>query len=307
MGKTASWILGLIAVAVVGITSYKAGQKSVTTNVSESAIEEKVKNDLIALTQKDFEEYKNLKTMEERYKKADEILGKIVTVFLADLGVRLGYKPSNPALLEGSCAIPGLNVTPTPSATPQQSNMSTPEPTPSPTPKKPKWILNEVRIAHMDREEDMLSLMKKEPITDLFDTLKSSRDVNRNEALAIQGRFQGEISFFDHKAHKSDWIVYWEVNVKSGTDASGSSLVTLTRKSDGNTFSRSRSGSGPFNNFMRPAGSQALIVNVYGDDGYIQIYQVGGSSDVWAGNYYEKDGKIGQYKMAGQVTLNRLQ
>ncbi len=307
MKNTTALVVGLILLIGVGFASYKAGQHSIPVSPSEASVEEKIKTDLINLTQKDFEEYQNLKTMEDRYKKADEILGKIVTVFLADLGLKLAYKASNPALLEGSCAIPGLapTVTPVPSATPQQSNMSAaPSPTPSGTPTKPAWILNEKRLANLSNEEDVLNSLKKNPIDDLFTTLKSSADISHDDALSIEGRFQGEIQFFNRKKHNTDWILYWEISLAAQNKASASSLITLTKKSTGETFSRSR-GNQILKNFVRVDGSKALIVNVYGDDGYVQIYPVGGN-DHWVGNYYEK-GKIGEYLFTGQVVLNRLQ
>lgn len=280
-------------------------------NDSSESIETQVKEDLINLTKKDFEEYQNLKTMEDRYKKADEILGKIVTVFLADLSVKLAYKPSNPAMLEGACAIPGLNTTPTPVATPEQSQMSvaqaTATPVPETKPSTPAWIQTEKKIAVMTNEDEVLEQLRKNPIEDIFDTLKSTTVMNRKEAVDIDGRFEGEISFFDKKKHKTDWIVYWEVNLNGGTSnnkpASGRALITLTNKSDGKTFSRS-SGTNTLKDFVRAPGSNAFIINVYGDDGYIQIYPVG-DKDHWVGNYYEKV-KMGQYNFAGQVRVNRL-
>lgn len=39
------------------------------------------------LTAADLEEYYRLKTAEDKYKKADEILGKVMAIFLADLGL----------------------------------------------------------------------------------------------------------------------------------------------------------------------------------------------------------------------------
>lgn len=306
-----SVLIGLVALGIVSFASYKAGQRSVVKNDSSEAIETQVKEDLINLTKKDFEEYQNLKTMEDRYKKADEILGKIVTVFLADLSVKLAYKPSNPAMLEGACAIPGLNTTPTPTPTPEQSQMSVAQATATSTPETklavPGWIQSEKKIASMRNEEEALEQLRKNPIEDIFDTLKATTVMSRKDALDIDGRFEGEINFFDKKKHKTDWIVYWEVNLSgaggNNKPASGRALITLTNKSDGKTFSRS-SGSNTLKDFVRAPGSNALIINVYGDDGYIQIYPIG-DKDHWVGNYYEKV-KMGQYNFAGQVRINRL-
>lgn len=104
-------VIALVLVTVGLLTAtYKAGQSSIS---QDSQGELRAKQELIELTQKDFEEYQNLKSLEDRYKKADEILGKIMTVFLADLGLRLGYKPVSAAELDAACGIPGLAPAPT--------------------------------------------------------------------------------------------------------------------------------------------------------------------------------------------------
>lgn len=305
MKNTTSFVVGLVLLIAVGFVSYKAGQKSVPVLTSAASVEEKVKTDLIELTKNDFEEYKNLKTMEDRYKKADEILGKIVTVFLADLGLKLGYKPSNPALLEGACAIPGITpvATPLPSVKPQMSSMSA-EPTPTPTVKALAWLANEKKLAGLDREEDILSSLKGNPIDDMMATLKSSSEASRDDLLKIEGHFFGQIHFFDRVKYNTDWNIDWVITLSSDTQARNSSIITLARKSDGHVFSRDNSNGDYLKNFTRPNGSKALMINVHDNDGYLQIYPVG-DTDHWAGNYYEKV-KFGQFQFVGQVTLNRL-
>jgi len=47
------------------------------------------KGKLTELTEIDFDEYLRLKNMEEKYRKADEILGKAILLFLADLGLKI--------------------------------------------------------------------------------------------------------------------------------------------------------------------------------------------------------------------------
>ncbi|WP_413943511.1 hypothetical protein [Bdellovibrio sp. HCB-162] len=301
------WILSLVVLVSVSFVSYKAGQRSSSAAQSAEQIEEKVKEDLIELTRQDFEEYQNLKSLEDRYKKADEILGKIVTVFLADLGLKLGYKPTNPALLDAACSIAAPTATPVPSPEPSpMMSQETPQPTPTPAPKA-NWTRSEYKVRQARDEAEALEEARKLEIPDFFDAIKSSGAISNQEAQAVSGHFQGEITFFDRKAHKSDWFIEWEIpyNKNSKDDT----FITLTDKRNGKTFSRTRTGNGKSmlsGNFSSPAGSKAVIVNVYGDDGYIQIYPRDNRGATWVGNYYEKE-KLGQYKMAGQVTLNRTE
>jgi len=55
---------------------------------------EDAKRKFEALAQVDYEDYLKLKTDAEKYKKADEILGKIMAVFIADLGIHFKEKAS---------------------------------------------------------------------------------------------------------------------------------------------------------------------------------------------------------------------
>ncbi len=75
-------------------------------------------------------------------------------------------------------------------------------------------------------------------------------------------------------------------------------VMSLSNKADGKTFSRS-TGGGNLKNFMKVSESKALFVEVYGGDGYVQIYPLNGNSHVWIGNYYEKQGP-GTFRMTGK-------
>lgn len=307
------WILTLPVMLIIAFVSYRAG-KNAATPTNAHQIEEEVKNELISLTAKDFEEYQNLKGMEERYKKADEILGKIVTVFLADLGLKLSFQPVNPAMIEGACAIPMAAATPlpAPTSTPMSSSSdgaplaATNSPTPRAAPNT--WIQGEKELLRIQSEEHALEELKKIAIPDIYATLTTATSLDNADQLEMKGTYTGEINFFDKKAHPTDWNIKIRIQYDSrAAEASNNSYITLSNKSDGKTFSTSRSNRNGIvsQNFSRSPGSRALLVNVYGDDGYIQIYPLGGNGTrTWVGNYYHKK-KIGQYEFAGQVTLNR--
>jgi hypothetical protein len=278
-----------VVVVLVGIVSYQMGKRAhVPTNAEQ--IEEQVKNDLVALTKKDFEEYQNLKSLEERYKKADEILGKIVTVFLAELGLKLSFKPINPAMIEGSCAIPLTAATPLAAATPSTMS-SEPAPTPEQTPLAPKtssneWVKMERQLRTIHDEEKALEELRNMQIPDFFGALTEAKNVESADDLEMNGTYVGDITFFDKKAFPSDWNIRMRIQFRSTDTAQNNSYITLSKKSDNKTFSTSRSNRDGIvkQNFSRPGGSQALIVNVYGDDGYVQIYPLGGNRRTWVGN-----------------------
>jgi len=293
-------LAGILVLLVVAGVSYNFGHKAGLREIDIDQGENKAKEELVELTRRDFEEYQKLKTLEERYQKADEILGKVVTLFLADLGLRLGYKPIPSSDLGTSCS-PAPAAPCPPSSAPA---VVTAPPSVSPPRKQtPRWMNEERRLLNETSEADARRDLKKMQIPDLFAAIQTAQPVGMQDAQAINGRFSGEILFSDRKDHKSDWLIEWEVNLRPGATPLGSTSIVLTNKADGKVISRTR-GDRPGKDFMKIPGSRGLIVNVYGDDGYIQIYPFE-DGNTWLGNYYEKV-KLGSYKMSGQVSLHRV-
>lgn len=292
-------IAGILVLTLVAWGSYNYGHKAGLAEIDLENASNKTKEELIELTRADFEEYQKLKTLEERYQKADEILGKVVTIFLADLGLRLGYKPVAKGELANSCSpapVPNCPISP-PS---QAITTETPRPTPKQT---PAWLRDELRVANAANDVDALRDLKKMEIPDFFSAVQSAQPISTQDALAVDGKFAGEINFFDRKENKSDWLIEWEVHLQSATSLKGPMLIALTNKNTGKVFSRSR-GTTLGKDFMKIPGSRGLLINVYGDDGYIQIYPFD-NKNTWLGNYYGKV-KLGTYKMTGQVRLGRI-
>lgn len=299
-------ILAVLVLFGVAFGSYKAGQKSIPQSSNFEELKNKISTDLVTLTQKDFEEYQNLKSLEERYQKADEILGKIVTVFLADLGIKLAFKSTSAASLEGSCNIPtspAMAVTPAPIP-------HSPDPTPTPATSlavaKPanEWISHEKSLLEVRDERQAFEDLKKMEIKDLFSSLRESTAVSTKNSEFILGLYAGEITFFDRKTHKSDWLISWDVRLRNPNKEDAFALIILTRKDTGKVISRSQTSSGPLRDYVTVPGSKALIVNIRADAAYIQIYPLNGNTQIWVGNVYEQI-KLGEYAMVGQVRLTK--
>lgn len=285
------WLLSIAVLMAVAIGSYQFGRNS-------QAPAQQVKKDLINLTRADFEEYQSLKTMEEKYKKADEILGKIVLVFLADLGVRLSFQPA-PALVS-NCAPSAKKLAPrTPASTAEDiqkkyhlSDTSA---------RMLQWKRDEDTLMASSNEPEALEHLKKLEIKDFSTNIKNAPSIGSGNIREISGTYRGDITFSDKKKHETDWILEWTV-LMDNDRMGGNASMNLTRKNDNVTFSR---GSGDITNvFSRSGSSEALIVNVYNEKGYIQIYPFQ-KGETWIGNYYEKE-KSGQYIMSGQVSLHRI-
>ncbi len=84
-------LVSLLAGAIIGYSfklSGNATSPSGSAPISTSDYDEGIRK-LQDLSENEIAEYYRLKTMEERYAKADELLGKMMTIFLADLGIKL--------------------------------------------------------------------------------------------------------------------------------------------------------------------------------------------------------------------------
>ena len=92
-------ILYLVLIVLVGFSAYQVGQSSsndVELELSEQIDSPDYKAKYEGLQEKfsdldkvDIEEYLQLKTQKEKYEKADEILTKIMKIFLVNLGLRI--------------------------------------------------------------------------------------------------------------------------------------------------------------------------------------------------------------------------
>lgn len=302
-------VLAALVIVAIALGSFIAGRKSISQRTASNKVKNEIAQELMTLTQKDFEEYQSLKSLEDRYQKADEILGKIVTVFLADLGVRMAFKSTSPAMLESRCDSAVLhsansNSVPLDNSLSKTENLGTAN-----DPKAAnasattdQWKSFEGTLMEARDEHQAFEALKKMEIKDLFASLRSSEALSTKSSSPVLGYFSGEITFFDRSTHKSDWLITWDVRLNDPNKEDAFALITLTRKDDGKMFSRSQTSSGPMQDYMTVSGSKALIVNIRADEAYIQIYPLNGNSQTWVGNVYEKE-KRGEYKLVGQVRL----
>lgn len=304
---------------VVGIIAFKVGQQYPSKTTPNSAAQMETRQELLDLTAKDFEDYKNLKTLEERYDKADEILGKIVTVFLAELGTRIAFKATPPSALESQCNSlpqladanqnPSLNQSAAPD--PQPSEVSAPTQTPNTnasarsTPEQlANWKRAEAALLNLEDEAQAMAALKQLEYEDLYSSLRYTTPISKEAHVPIRGQLDGEIIFFDRTKQKSDWIISWTLNVDDHKRDAADSLIILSTKDDGKVFSRSNTSSGALGDVLRTPESKGLIINLRPDGTYMQIYPLKGNSRLWVGNVYEEI-KRGQFKRTGTVRLSQ--
>ena len=263
---------------------------------------ENLKNKFDQLNNVDFDEYLNLKNQKEKYEKADEILGKILLIFLSDLGLRVTDKKievvkshlvvdqrSEATSRRSSDGGHSKSEIKTEAASETKSHVSS-----------NAWTKNEKNIEQVTSELEGKDFLNSVVIDDLFRELKYSKNLNQDQLLQINGSFTGRIAF-DNKS-KTSWEVELELDGyhKDGK-AEGKCSIILSK--EGRSFSHT-SGNGDLRNFKAFAGkSKAILVSANSDRGVFQLY-FPSNINTLIGNYYHKQ-SIGKYKKTGTVTLTR--
>lgn len=160
-----SWVVSVILAALlIFYAGFKTAQNQMVVPVAVNeeltlAPSDNLNFKLFSLSEKEFNAYQNLKDQKSKYDKANEILGKMVLLFIADMGLHLGngesgqqdyFKPndslpsSRTDIKIGSTSTTsnptGPAVTPSVTSTPDNNVVaeSTPIDAPIVTPKKTK-------------------------------------------------------------------------------------------------------------------------------------------------------------------------
>lgn len=241
----------------------------------------------------DFEAYQKLKIADERYRKADEILGKIMTVFLADLGLRM----TTPVPAKADSTMHGVSdnrEANQPAAKPVDNTRTAEAPK---TTASRDWIRYEAQVKEQVSENEVKDILKKMEIKDLFAELKSAKPVSAAQFQIVAGRYIGEIIFFDDQV---PWNIDWDFNGRVLGDGQIVGRQEISIRKNGKRFSHT---TGEINAVMSMPGSEAILINVYGDDGYLQLYPNERLDHLYA-NYYQKKG-LDQFTLKGVANLRR--
>ena len=261
------------------------GIHSATHPVRESASEvnpappsefDQVKKKFETLAETDYAEYLKLKSEAEKYKKADEILAKIMNIFLADLGLHIKLPPASPT----------PTSTPTPSATPSATasralHSNSMDPVPSPPPLPRYSVYNDSQIAAFESTNQF-----QNPKQSLFD----SKPIGPLPT-ALFGCFQGEVTLTNQSTQAMKISIF--------RDTSGSSFKLL--------FLKNGKPNGHYSGLTQfffltnnPKDRNQFILDVNPAQ-YFQLFYLSTLNKI-VGNKYEAQ-VDGSFKFTGTVTL----
>lgn len=291
------------AVFAFGAGYYLGHQQNAEPSGRYFEVQEKFRQ----LGQIDIEEYLKLKSLEERYKKADEILGKVLLIMLADLGYKLSPEQAEqlkgkPAPAAHSTAEPKPIVAHTPTPSPA---LPPPAVTPAPSAAlaKPRWAQAEARLATLDSRQDIEAFLKEATIPDLTMALRNTAYPSTLEGPVkqVQGHFEGEVTVTGSRPRVFQVVLDADLHQRRNK-LSGRAQVELWE--NGKRFSRSTDRGEP-QMFRKFGGdSDALILRASPSD-YFQLYYLP-SQDVFVGNYYKQSRKDDlRFTPSGTIRLHR--
>lgn len=241
----------------------------------------------------DFEEYLNLKEQKAKYEKANEILGKIFVLFLAEAGLKLTQQKDTPQqpqiapskeapLAEEPCA-------------PLKAGLS-------PVAKdEVAWLKHEKIVGPGKLSEDDTKNLE---IKDLFSVLKKAKPLGLDAGVKISGNYAGSIQF---EGPPFLWLMNLELEVTGENESGfieGKSKISLSEPNK-EPFSTSK-GDGNQDQFLVPDnGSQAILLKIKAKnkDHYLQLYPSDNHRKL-VGNFYESV-SLDQFKKIGTVSLTR--
>lgn len=254
------------------------------------------KTNLISISQNEYFEYTQIKDLKQKYEKADELLGKIMLLFLADVGFRV-QKTSAP-LPEPK--IEPLTKEPLPPK-PDLQNVKSPE-SESINVGEKKFDLSgkSSRIKFLNTQKQIFDTLNKSLIADPKNEFSKANYPAQAQVKFLEGLFSGYIHFFDKK--REELNVSWELI----PDYSKNPILgRFILKISGAGKNSETSGQGQFKNINTLADDpNAIIVEACGDGCYMQLYY-NAPFDQFFGNYYERNRNTKIFERVGLIDLRK--
>lgn len=268
----------------------------------------RVTDQFVKFSESDIKDYLRLKTEKERYYKAEEILGKIMLLFLVDLGIKtsgeqmvfartvsqsrkMKDKPVFPDKLTESHEVDPKSLesfSNQPSG--QEESLS-----------EAKSILEAEKVlSELRSDNEIETFLKSVSLGNLFDSLKNANEMDMEQIRDLRGTFSGELVFDSPLQEKWEVKLIFSGRLESGTLV-GKSRVELAK--DGKIFSNSRSNGNLSNLKSLPNGQRGVLIEILGGEGFFQLYSVPQLQKL-IGLYYRRENP-GSYRKAGSLTLLR--
>lgn len=287
-------ILVLLFVLIAACAlSYYAGTRSVRSSdvIDKSEI---LKQKVQQIVDIDLAEYNRLKDREKQYLKAEEMLGKVMMIFLADLGIRVSKQDlSQLARAAGPESPPRESVVESTPSARAESRKKEP-PAPKGTAQTSSFVELEQRIKEIFNEHDAKEFGKSLIVDNLFPNIKSARVMDASALEYMNGHFVGEVDY-DNTVRKSENVSI-ELSAAQNPDGKVEGRYKIL------VGGHEQSGSGGIPDFSSMEGGGLLIKA--SPTSYLQLYYIR-QLDMLVGNMYEQKGSIDNFQKVASASLHR--
>lgn len=273
---------------------------------SEPALREKFQ----ALFDTELKDYERLKSMEEKYRKADEIFGKVINILLADLGIKISpaFRDRLHRDVTGRVDDQAREAVKAPDPCPAapvvaKAGEKTEEKSSAPISLSARGKAVEKRLDEIRSEEDAMQALSDAKIQGSpLAFLNSSGDLVNPAVLAIMnGTFTGQARVTIEERPQT-WDVRLHMDAKIvGQDLSGNAGVVMSN--GGRVFSESGENGTVSGIREFASGTKALVVRASPTD-FFQVYYLS-QMNALAGNVYKKTTRGGDFTWIGTLFLRK--
>jgi|GEM_PF-4382019 len=277
--RTALLMVCILALGY-GIGVFTASQREVSS--PSSIVDSKHRQNLQQMLDHNYQDYLRLQNLEDRYQKADEILGKIMQIFLADLGLHIA-PDLKAAMLDRSPSPKTTSTPPLPSGSASSSAASVAQ-------APPRLDSFFMTVDDPGKADDLLKSMKSND----FKKIWIGSDFLKQTPFHLNGCYEGR-----GQVHDPDDL--WNIQVFHQFTQGAAGVESITITSPRGMDSRTR-GKGS-NAHIRGIDDKPDAVLLEADpDIVFQLFYISGN-DTWVGNIYEKQKKDDSFKAIGTLEL----
>ena len=288
-GKSQGFKEGVASESQAPALSMEAPKSSMSVEDEKNWLE--LKEKLQGVTAEQIREYLRTQNADEKLKKADEILGKIVAAMVANIGLRLEKKDLD--AFQSPLALHPVDNQPKASAAPVVEEI------PAALAKPDDGKKNLARLGQQARnartEEDVSKILEQLP-KEFASRIQSSTNLSSQQIRDLRGNFEGTL-VFDKDARSVRTTLAFSGNRRGDNKLVGAAVVDIF-DSNGKSVSRGASRGDMSDRF---SGNQLSVFIEIGGD-YIELIYFP-NLDSFYGNYLQSS--KGQLTKTGRITYRR--
>lgn len=202
-------LISAIIAFVVGFFSARSFDTQISSTSKEQTAQcsdlNAAKSNLISISQNEYFEYTKIKDLKQKYENADELLGKIMLLFLADVG----FKVKQEASVEQVVSVPAAGSSSPPTAMLVNNNSNETAVAASLPQSHPSLIGKSSIIKSLQTEKQIRDELDKAVIENPKIEIAKGESPSQKQTRILEGRYSGTVKFFDTKRQSLN--VMWEL------------------------------------------------------------------------------------------------